>query len=140
MTTYAQINAILRDAVYDQADGRSISETMLAAAERMATADEDLLTALAAVLDLDEPGSTITLDNGQFNLLVSTLGFAQSTIGHGNEYIGYPDEIGVLSDQVRAQGAGSEPGTAGHNASLRLQARGLRNDRSYSQKEIRDAA
>ncbi len=60
----------------------------------------------------------VTLDPGQFNLLISGLGLAASTANatsfETRELIGHPEEYSALSDHLQAQlpGDGPAPGAA----------------------------
>jgi hypothetical protein len=54
--------------------------------------------------------TTITLDTGQFNLLISGLGLARLALnGCGDEYVGFAKDYNRLADEIVAQLPGDRP-------------------------------
>ncbi len=66
--------------------------------------------------------TTITLDNGQFNLLISGLGLARLALsGCGDEYVGFTSDYERLADEIVAQlpGDGLAPRAARERLAIR---------------------
>ncbi len=61
-------------------------------------------------LESSTPTTTITLDTGQFNLLISGLGLARLALnGCGDEYVGFAADYMQLADEIVAQLPGDGP-------------------------------
>jgi hypothetical protein len=66
--------------------------------------------------------TTITLDNGQFNLLISGLGLARLALGGcGDEFVGFTTDYERLADEIVAQLPGDRPAPRAARERLAIQ-------------------
>jgi hypothetical protein len=66
--------------------------------------------------------TTITLDNGQFNLLISGLGLARLALnGCGDEFVGFARDYSQLADEIVAQLPGDGPAPRAARERLAIQ-------------------
>ena len=66
--------------------------------------------------------TTITLDNGQFNLLISGLGLARLALnGCGDEFVGFATDYSQLADEIVAQLPGDGPAPRAARERLAIQ-------------------
>jgi len=70
----------------------------------------------------DSTLTTITLDNGQFNLLISGLGLARLALnGCGDEFVGFARDYSQLADEIVAQLPGDGPAPRAARERLAIQ-------------------
>jgi hypothetical protein len=75
-------------------------------------------------LESSNPTTTITLDPGQFNLLISGLGLARLALnGCGDEYVGFARDYERLADEIVAQLPGDGPAPRAARERLAIQER-----------------